>query len=112
LLISCGIDRGEEEKKETIIDQSVEQTQNEFAWELFEEVSEEEEENIFNSPYSVLIALAMTVNGAEAQTKEEMLQALGVDNFSLQQLNEDNERLKESLEKATEQITLQSANAI
>src|SRR5690625_1447577 len=101
LFISCGKDSGEEEKKETIIDQSVEQTQNEFAWELFEEVSEEEEENIFNSPYSVLIALAMTVNGAEAQTKEEMLQALGVDNFSLQQLNEDNERLKESLEKAT-----------
>lgn len=112
LLISCGKDSGEEEKKETIIDQSVEQTQNEFAWELFEEVSEEEDGNIFISPYSVFIALAMTVNGAEAETKEEMLQALGVDNFSLQQLNEDNERLMESLEKATEKITLQSANAI
>lgn len=112
LLVSCGKDRSEEERTVTIIEQSIEQTQNEFAWELFEEVSESEDGNIFISPYSVFIALAMTVNGAEAETKEEMMQVLGVDNFSLEQLNEDNERLMVSLEKATEKITLQSANAI
>ncbi|MBQ7863138.1 MAG: serpin family protein [Lachnospiraceae bacterium] len=39
----------------------------------------EEGENVLVSPLSVLLALYMTANGAEGQTKDQMLQVLGED---------------------------------
>ena len=39
--------------------------------------SAEKDENILISPFSVLLALYMTANGADGQTKEQMMQGLG-----------------------------------
>ncbi len=41
--------------------------------------SAEQDENVLISPLSVLLALYMTANGAEGQTKEQMMQVLGED---------------------------------
>ena len=49
-------------------------------------ISEGEGENVLISPLSIQLALAMTANGAEGQTKKEMEALLGGD-VSLETLN-------------------------
>ncbi len=50
---------------------SVMNANNQFALELYSELKDKEE-NIFFSPYSISVALAMTYEGARGQTAEEM----------------------------------------
>jgi serine protease inhibitor len=45
---------------------------NQFAFDLYSELNEAEDGNIFYSPYSISAALAMTYEGAEGQTADEM----------------------------------------
>ena len=52
-----------------------------FAFDLYQEVRSEEG-NVFFSPYSISIALAMTYAGARGETEQQMAEAL---NFTLQQ---------------------------
>jgi serpin B len=52
---------------------------NEFAFDLYSKLSEENhDKNIFYSPYSILIALTMTYEGAEGKTAEEMQSVLRI----------------------------------
>ncbi len=52
--------------------QEVVNANNQFAFELYSELEKSEQENIFYSPYSISAALAMTYEGAKAQTADEM----------------------------------------
>ena len=52
--------------------QEVVNANNQFAFELYSELSKKEQGNIFYSPYSISAALAMTYEGAEGTTEEEM----------------------------------------
>lgn len=45
---------------------------NKFAIDLYKELILSENENIFMSPYSIFSAIAMTYEGADGQTKQEM----------------------------------------
>ena len=47
-------------------------TNNQFAFELYSDLSKSETENIFFSPYSISSALAMVYEGARAETAEEI----------------------------------------
>ena len=49
---------------------------NEFALKLFYNLSKNNDENIFISPYNISTALAMTYGGAKGKTKEQMRKAL------------------------------------
>lgn len=63
-------------------------SQMRLATELFRSsVQESKEENVLISPLSVQLALAMTANGADGQTRDEMEQLLG-GGISLEELNE------------------------
>ncbi len=63
-------------------------SQFEFYAKLFKAcVNENENENVFVSPLSVQLALAMTANGADGETKAEMEKLLG-DEIPLDELNE------------------------
>ena len=52
--------------------QEVVRANNQFAFDLYSELNKNEEGNIFYSPYSISVALAMTYEGAKGQTAEEM----------------------------------------
>ena len=59
-----------------------------LAWELFKNSKEASKtDNVLISPLSIQLALAMTLNGADGQTREEMLTLLGGE-YSLETLNE------------------------
>jgi len=45
---------------------------NQFAFDLYSELDKNEDGNMFYSPYSISAALAMTYEGAEGQTADEM----------------------------------------
>ena len=51
---------------------------NIFSFELYKELIKSGDENIFFSPYSIFIALAMTYEGARGQTAEEMMSVLHI----------------------------------
>ncbi|MBN1627831.1 MAG: serpin family protein [Deltaproteobacteria bacterium] len=55
---------------------------NDFAFDIYRGVSEDEDGNIFFSPYSISIALAMTWAGAAGETESDMADAM---NFILTQ---------------------------
>jgi len=52
--------------------QEVVNANNQFAFELYSELNKDEKNNLFYSPYSISAALAMTYEGAKAQTADEM----------------------------------------
>jgi len=52
--------------------QEVISANNKFAFDLYSELSKSENGNIFYSPYSISVALAMTYEGAKGQTASEM----------------------------------------
>jgi len=68
------ISSGEEEeivnKKEAT--SNVIEANNQFAFDLYQKYQDQEEGNIFFSPYSISSALAMTYEGARSQTAQEM----------------------------------------
>jgi serpin B len=68
--------------------------------------------NIIIGPTSVSLALSMTANGADGQTKDDMLSSLKYGQFSLNQINDGNKALIASLVSSDPAVVLQSANAL
>jgi serpin B len=68
--------------------------------------------NMMISPVSVFLALAMTSNGAEGQTREKMVEVLTGKTFSLDVLNEQAKTYISSIKKLDDSITMEIANSI
>jgi serpin B len=84
-----------------------------FSFNLFAKICEEDKgENIFISPSSVAIALAMTYNGAKNKTKAEMGKMLGIDKIDEDKLNKGNQNLIEYLEDGSQGVELSIANSL
>lgn len=92
-------------------DDAFAQSQMRLAVELFQSsVLESKDENVLISPLSIQLALAMTANGADGNTKAEMEALLGGE-ISLEDLNEYLYSYVNNLPSA-EKYTLQIANSI
>ena len=92
-------------------DDAFAQSQMRFAVELFQSsVLESKDENVLISPLSIQLALAMTANGADVNTKAEMEALLGGE-ISLEDLNEYLYSYVNNLPSA-EKYKLQIANSI
>ena len=87
------------------------QSGNEFGLELFKAIydGETESENIMVSPLSVSLALAMTYNGAEGETKTAMEQALKMQGLSANEINSSYHNLVKALKSLDPKVVLQIA---
>lgn len=85
---------------------------NQLAFKLLDHVKSNEEENIFISPTSLLMALSMVYNGAEGEAKAEIATALQMDKIDKEKLNRANGSLIAKLIKQSEEIDLSIANSI
>ncbi|MDR0232375.1 MAG: serpin family protein [Dysgonamonadaceae bacterium] len=86
---------------------------NAFAFDLFKQVYQTEKtSNVFISPLSVSMALSMTLNGAKEQTFEEMKNALRISGFSMDEINEYCQTLKNALLKVDTSTEFSIANSI
>lgn len=84
-----------------------------FGFKLFREVSNQSAgKNIFISPASVALCLAMAYNGAEAETKQAMARSLEIQAISLDELNRAYSDLKAALENPDPKVQLQIANSL
>jgi serpin B len=67
--------------------------------------------NVFLSPFSIAIALAMTFNGADGRAKEALNGLLALDGSSLKELNESNATFL-AMRNTLDRVTLAMANSI
>lgn len=75
-------------------------------------VKRDTDKNVFVSPSSIAIALAMTYNGAEGTTKQALAETLGVGGMTLQEVNEANAALRVTLASLDPKVQLAIANSL
>ncbi len=87
---------------------------NDFGLELFQKVvaSDTETDNIFISPTSVALALAMTYNGADGETKTAMENTLKKNGYTIDEINAGYKSLIEALISVDPKVLLEIANSI
>ena len=86
---------------------------NTFGLDIFQKVRmESEKENIMISPFSISVALAMTYNGAEGETKTEMEKTLNLYGLTPDEINASYKMLISALQSLDEDVALEIANAI
>ncbi|WP_088005515.1 serpin family protein [Indiicoccus explosivorum] len=76
------------------------------------DLTEREEGNIFISPVSLYMALAMVYNGADGVTKTEIGNVLEAEGVSAEDMNRANASLMAALQSDSEDIRLEFANSI
>jgi len=84
-----------------------------FGFKLFAEVAKQDAgKNVFVSPASVGLALAMTYNGAVGETKQGMERALETRGMNHAELNRAYAQLRAALESADPKVQLNIANSL
>ncbi|BBH23748.1 serine protease inhibitor [Paenibacillus baekrokdamisoli] len=68
--------------------------------------------NVCISPLSMAFALSLLVNGAEGETKAELLRVLGAKGLTLEALNQGSDVLRDLLEHADPKVDVRIANAV
>lgn len=95
------------------IDERLREANSRLAFRLYEEVLKEENEgNVFISPFSVSTALAMTYNGAAGETKEAMADALQFQELTLEEINHAYAALQTVIAQADPDVELSIANSL
>lgn len=85
---------------------------NALGMKLLKDLSSREKGNIFVSPTSLYMALAMVYNGAEGVTKDEIAKVLEAEGVAPEEMNRANASLVTKLASDTEEIELNIANSI
>lgn len=100
--------------KQVTLDERVTDAYTGFGFQLFRHLrAEDPKANLFASPTSAAIALALTYNGAAGQTQTEMAQTLGVGDVDLETLNETNRAWLAALQNTGDpQAELDLANSV
>jgi serpin B len=95
------------------VDPALVRANTEFAFSLFRElVTKGANKDIFISPLSVSMALAMLYNGAEGTTKDAMAKTLNFGNMTLEEINQEYSKLIESLENVDQAVKLLLGNSV
>jgi serpin B len=84
-----------------------------FGLQLFQQLqAQTPAENVFLSPSSVSLVLAMLYNGASGSTQSAMAQALQLNGLGVAELNQANRDLRDVLASADPAVTLSIANSL
>lgn len=95
------------------IDRSLVDANTRFAFNIFNSLaSEDSGQNIFISPLSILLALAMTYNGAVGETNLAMADAMEFSGMDLQELNKGFGDLMVSILNGDSDVEMSIANSI
>jgi len=88
-------------------------TNSQFAFKLFAELTKSNtEQNVFISPTSVALALALAYNGARGETARAIARTLELGEIGLDELNRTNTALIESLRTLDPHIALAISNSL
>ena len=86
---------------------------NTFAFDFFRDmVSRAKGSGVLVSPFSLQAALSMLANGAEEETYEEIVNALGWEGYTTEDINSLYRNLTGGLQKVDDKITLEIANSV
>lgn len=80
--------------------------------ELCRQLGDEKMDNWLVSPFSLQCALGMLSNGANGETREEILYALGLSQYSQEEVNAYFKKLIEGLHTVNSAITVKTANSV
>jgi len=96
-----------------VIDNRLVNAANDFAFRSYAQLAKTQAgTNLFISPTSIELALAMTYNGAKGSTKDAMAQALGVQAMTLDEVNAANAQLLTLLQNPDSKVQLNIADAL
>jgi serpin B len=113
---ACDLNHSEIENEIELTEKAAQllESDNMFGFELFQDIyaSETKYENIMVSPLSVALALAMTYNGAEAETKTAMEETLKVYGLTREEINTSYQTLVRALKSLDSKVILEIADAI
>ncbi|NMC39339.1 MAG: serpin family protein [Bacteroidales bacterium] len=89
-------------------------SENSFAFDIFNHVlnSSEETENILISPLSISIALSMTLNGAEGDTRNAIIEALRLQGITPDEINTSYKSLAKDLLSVDKRVLISIANSV
>lgn len=106
--------KGELPRDLTALEKELVDADHSFSYDIFARTVayDQEEENVFISPLSISMALAMTLNGAEGQTFEDMRKTLALDGMELEEINSSFQSLIELLVSVDPDVQLKIANSI
>ena len=85
---------------------------NDLGTQLIQKAVPDDEGNVFVSPVSLLMALSMLQNGAEGQTRNEIVEAMQAAGMDAETINRANASLLEQLQASDDELTLTTANSI
>ena len=95
------------------IDTPVITANTQFGFNLFDEIHKtEQDKNIFISPFSVSLALAMTLNGAAGETKQAITDTLQLQGLDSEVINIGYAALRHTLLTSDSKVTLAIANSL
>ena len=103
------------QKKTLKTDTKIVESSNKFGFKLFSEVlkKDQDQKNVFISPSSVAIALAMTYNGASGTTQLAIAKTLELQGLNLSEINSSYAAaLKQLLENSDPKVQLKIANSL
>ena len=84
-----------------------------FGFNLFDEIRKtEQDKNIFISPFSISVALAMTLNGAAGDTEQAMTDTLQLQGLDSASINTGYAGLRQTLLTSDPKVTLAIANSL
>ena len=106
-------DEGRDEPETVSIDPNVVTANTQFGFNLFNDLRKtEQDKNIFISPLSISIALAMTLNGASGETEQAMSNTLQLQGLDTESINTGYAGLRHALQTSDPKVTLTIANSL
>ncbi|MCD6163326.1 MAG: serpin family protein [candidate division Zixibacteria bacterium] len=94
-------------------EKSIAESSNKFGFKLFQKIIKQDaDKNIFMSPMSISMALAMVYNGAEGETKKEMAKTLEMADLTIDEMNDSYHSLITMFANLDPEVTFQIANSI